>query len=202
MRHAQSEANSLDILASQQDYPLSRIGRDQAESIAAAFRSWMSSEHRDLEHIVTSPLLRAQQTAEPFERLFGLKAQREPLLIEQHLGRFSGMSYEAIDEEPDYQADRSKRWDWVPSGGGESYQLLYARVREFFEGFSGNETLIVTHAVTMRLIHTVLSDSAPEYPHWIAANGDIWEVDFTGIGKAHEILVHQLDSASSTASRA
>lgn len=200
-------ANQQNILASQLDYPLSPLGHDQAKSVAYGFRRLLASLHRDLSGIIVSPLLRARETARPFEELFGRTARIEELLIEQHLGRFSGMTYERLEHEPGYERDRTKRWNWIPSGGGESYHMLADRIERFFSqvvesGDAADDTLCVTHAVTMRMIYALLTNSVPDYPDWIPANGDIWEVEFIGLGSVHHIIVHRLGPEAAAQSRA
>ena len=137
-----------------------------------------------------------RQTAEPFSRHTGLVPAVDPALAEQHLGRFSGMTYREAQEDPAYESDVRKRWLWQPDGGGESYADVAERVKGFFKKMetavpAGNEDhsgfLIVTHAVTMRLIRGLLEDTLPDYPVPIANIGEIWKVDFESTGKIHRI---------------
>jgi broad specificity phosphatase PhoE len=85
------------------------------------------------------------------------------------------------------------RWEWVPEGGGESYKTVADRVRVFFEWLqqstiSDEDTiLVVTHAVTMRMIRALLENTIPSYPESIAANGEIWRTRYKGLGITHEI---------------
>jgi broad specificity phosphatase PhoE len=86
--------------------------------------------------------------------------------------------------------DRSKRWRWIPEGGGESYEMIANRLVPFFqslESLEGDSILFVTHAVTLRLIKATLEQTLPDYPLNIAKNGEIWKVEFTGLGNIHEI---------------
>ena len=200
IRHAQSEANLKDILASRQDVPLSEKGRADAAVIAAGFKSIAT-----LDHIVCSPLLRAQQTAEPIARAFDLKMETDERITEQELGVFSGMTYAELDERPDYMHERSKRWNWVPEGGGESYEMIAQRLEPFFqslETMDGENILFVTHAVTLRLIKAHLQQTLPAYPHEIAKNGEIWKINFTGFGNSHEVESIFLGGSKEVASRA
>ena len=186
VRHAESEANERDILASRMDFPLSAAGEQQARTVAEAF----CANHAP-ELIVCSPLKRARQTAE----IFGLAAGEPPLLVreeitEVHLGRYSGMTYAELERAEGYVHDKSARWDWVPDGGGESYRMIAERVKPFFEWLNGREEgeiLVVCHAVTMRLLRAHLEDSLPEYPASIARNGEVWKLDYRGLGRRHAI---------------
>ncbi|MGM0432431.1 MAG: histidine phosphatase family protein [Spirochaetota bacterium] len=200
MRHCQSTANEEGILASQLDYPLSDLGHRQAEHIAGRFYEAFGEDA--VRRILCSPLLRARETADPFERLYSVSAENSRLLVEQHLGRYSGLSYEQLVNEPGYEQNRANRWEWVPEGGGESYQMVAERLREFFLLDHVPGTLCITHAVTMRMIYAVLSATLPGYPLWIPDNGDMWEVDIGKLGQEHEIIVHKLGDQLISESRA
>ncbi|MEX1326207.1 MAG: histidine phosphatase family protein [Desulfobacterales bacterium] len=185
IRHAQSEANFKGILASRQDYPLTEKGGREAVVIASEFKNIAK-----LDRIFCSPLIRAQQTAQPIAEAFGLDVEIDGRITEQDLGVFSGMTYAELDDRPDYMHQRSKRWEWVPEGGGESYEMIANRLKPFFhslESLQGNSILSVTHAVTLRLIKATLEQTLPDYPHDIARNGEIWKVRFRGLGNIHEV---------------
>ena len=185
MRHTQSEANFRDILASRQDFPLTQSGRQEAAVIAAEFK-----KIAQLDRIFCSPLTRAQQTAQPIAEAFGLDIETDERLTEQDLGVFSGMTYAELDDRPDYMHERSKRWKWIPEGGGESYEMIANRLEPFFqslESLEGDRLLFVTHAVTLRMVKATLEQTLPNYPHEIAKNGEIWKVQFTGLGNIHEV---------------
>lgn len=200
MRHCQSSANEEGVLASQLDYPLSELGHRQAELIAERF--YEAAGGGAVTRIICSPLLRARETAAPFENRYRVNAESNHLLIEQHLGRYSGLSSEQLKYEPGYEHNRLNRWNWVPDGGGESYRMVAKRVKEFFLQEHAPGTLCVTHAVTMRMMYAVLSATLPAYPNWIPDNGEVWEVEFTGLGVEHEITVHKLGKELITHSRA
>ncbi|MBF0196587.1 MAG: histidine phosphatase family protein [Planctomycetes bacterium] len=200
MRHAQSEANLKNILASRKDFPLTEKGEVDAAKIAEEF-----AQNAKLERVVSSPLKRAQQTAAAFAKVFNLKLQIEERLTEQDLGRFSGMTYEQINNEPNYVHDRSKRWRWEPDGGGESYEMIARRIKPFFQSldtFEGQSILFVTHAVTLRMIKCLLRQTQPEYPLEIAQNGEIWKVEFKGLGQVHPMDSLFLGDSKDNQSRA
>ncbi len=200
IRHAQSEANLKDILASRQDFPLTEKGKADAAKIAAELKTIAQ-----LDRIICSPLIRAQQTAAPIAEAFGLPVETDECLTEQELGVFAGMTYAELDERDDYVHDRTKRWDWIPEGGGESYEMLADRLVPFFKDLEMLETeqvLFVTHAVTMRMIKAHLEQTLPEYPHVIAKNGEIWKTQFTKLGDRHVVESIFLGDAKNAESRA
>ena len=178
LRHAESVANIHKILASRKDFPLSAQGKHDAQDLSARF-----AQGNRVEIIYCSPLLRAVQTAAPFVTACDAPLKLDERLLEQDLGRFSGMTYAQAESDPAYRTDRTQRWAWSPEGGGESYQTLSFRVREFLFGLLGrpeSEVLIVTHAVTLRLFRAVLENTLPAYPETIPGNGELWTSDWEG----------------------
>jgi len=200
IRHTQSEANLKDILASRQDFPLTEKGRQEAVVIAAEFK-----DIAQLDRIFCSPLIRAQQTAQPIAETFGLDVETDERITEQDLGVFSGMTYAELDDRPDYMHERSKRWKWIPKGGGESYQMIANRLEPFFqslESLEGDSILFVTHAVTLRIVKATLEQTLPGYSREIAKNGEVWKVQFTGLGNIHEVESIFLGGSKAATSRA
>ncbi len=194
MRHCESEANRLDILAAREDYPLSNRGREQAERVARRFL-----EAHEIDRILSSPLSRARQTAEPFARQTGLVVEVNEALVEHELGVFTGLSKWEIAERGDYPTEKAGRWQWRPEGG-ETYEEIYERVvafllKEVIAG-PGESILITSHAVTMRMIRAFLENNAPLYPEEIAKNGEIWEIHFDGVGHSQPVREHLLASES------
>lgn len=185
IRHGESEANRKRILASRLPFPLSPEGKADARLIAGELKELTS-----LDRIISSPLLRARETAEPFSGLFNLPVETDERLSEQDLGIYSGMNYDEVKTERDYEKNPLNRWDWQPAGGGESYAMVSRRVKSFFldmEKVPKERILVVTHAVVFRLIRGFLEQTLPLYPESFPNNGEIWKVDFTGIGDYHNI---------------
>lgn len=185
IRHAQSEANSKRIMASRLAYPLTEAGQADADLIAEQL-----SEKVEISRIISSPLIRARQTADSFAKVYNLETEEDERISEQELGKYSGMTYDQVKKEEQYETVTSRRWNWVPDGGGESYGMIADRVLSFFNSLDSESTekiLIVTHAVTFRLMRAVLENTLPLYPESFPNNGEIWKVNFKGTGRFHDI---------------
>jgi broad specificity phosphatase PhoE len=189
MRHTESAANVRNILAGQQDFALSTDGKADAAKLAEEF-----SAGRQIDAIWCSPLLRAQQTAAPFVVACNAPLSLDKRLMEQNLGRFSGLSYAEAEADPAYCRDRLARWHWVPEGGGESYEMIATRVDAFLDELRKQYAsrpdatlLIVTHAVTLRLFRACIERTLPDYPEKIAANGEIWRATLSTDGSPAQI---------------
>ncbi len=187
IRHAESEANSRRILASRLPFPLSEAGMNDARRIAVELQKITA-----MDSIISSPLLRAKQTADCFSRAYGnMPVEKDMRLAEQDLGVFSGMSYDEVKVIEDYERETLNRWNWVPRGGGESYAMIANRVTSFFNDISNlnsnQRVLVVTHAVVFRLIRGFLDKTLPGYPSSFPHNGEIWKVDYSGKQQVCEI---------------
>ena len=191
IRHAESEANSLRILASRLPFRLTEAGRDDAGRIAGELKKIVPR----LDRIISSPLLRARETAEAFTEVYKIPMETDERISEQNLGPYSGKSYDEVKNEPGYEMETLSRWDWVPGGAGgdgESYAMVAQRVEDFLESMDTSKghpenILVITHAVVFRLLRAVLENTLPSYPREFPNNGEIWKVLYRGPGVRHSI---------------
>ena len=103
--------------------------------------------------IVSSPLGRACETMELARAALGLGAQdyrREPRLSEIAFGDWEGFTIAQLHErDPTRIAQREHdKWHFVPPGG-ESYEMVSARMREWYESLS-RDTVAIAHGGTAR----------------------------------------------------
>lgn len=186
IRHAESEANKKRILGSRLPFPLTAEGKFDSERIASELK-----DLTDIELITSSPLKRAVQTAESFSAVYGLDIQTDERITEQSLGVFSGMDYDEVKLHKNYEKNPLNRWNWQPEGGGESYSMIADRITAFLNDVGliedKNNILIVTHAVSLRIIIAALQNTLPEYPKDFPNNGEILKVKYTKLGIYHKI---------------
>lgn len=126
------------------DYHLSERGRQMAERVA----EWLSGREADVTHLVASPLERAQETAEPSAKAFGLDVVTDDRVIEAG-NRFEGKRFGVGDG-----ALWHPRWWWLlrnplrPSWG-EAYTEIAVRMlaamSDARDAAAGHEALIVSH---------------------------------------------------------
>ena len=123
-------------------YHLSELGRRMAERAA----EWFGG--RDITHLVSSPLERARETAEPTAKAFGLEPVIDERVIEA-ANKFEGKTFGVGDGALWHPAIWwHLRNPWRPSWG-EPYQRIVARMlsaaAEARDAALGHEAVVVSH---------------------------------------------------------
>jgi broad specificity phosphatase PhoE len=131
------------------DVPLSAVGREQAQRIARALKEVRIGA------VVTSPLLRALETAAPLACAHGLDPVVHEGLRELSFGEVEGLSYVEIERE---RPELFASWMTDPTDthfpGGESFADLRERVLSLAtEIRTGHESsAVVAHGGVTRVI--------------------------------------------------
>jgi len=149
VRHGQSEGNRERRFTVSSEVPLTELGRAQARDTARRIGRLFNPEI-----IISSPFLRARQTAEIIADELQLPVEIVHGLHERDLGCLKGHSYDDLRalvlKDPSY--DPAHGWAWKPAGG-ESYEEVRERVMAAAEGllkrFPSNEIVIVSHGGVM-----------------------------------------------------
>jgi broad specificity phosphatase PhoE len=89
-RHGQTLLNESGVLRGLADPPLDRTGRDQARRLGEALGP------RELWAVISSPLLRARQTAQPVAERAGLQVATGQCLADRDYGQWTGISHDAV----------------------------------------------------------------------------------------------------------
>jgi 2,3-bisphosphoglycerate-dependent phosphoglycerate mutase len=144
LRHGESEGNKSEVLQGQIDSPLTETGRTQARLTAEKWRG----QKVDFDSIISSPLQRAQQTAEIVADVLGFQGEitLDPIWMERKFGALEGKPFVEINQtEPaiDYFHP------YIPAGeGGESQVDLYIRAAQGVQRLllrPSQRTLVVSH---------------------------------------------------------
>jgi probable phosphoglycerate mutase len=141
VRHGETEWNRLGRVQGHYDLPLNARGRQQAHAAAAAVRPG------DWDVVVTSPLLRASQTAGVLVERTGLEyAGVEPRLIERAYGQASGLT----------AGERSERFadDRVPGmeSRADAADRAVSALTMLREHRDGERILAVTHGSLVKCL--------------------------------------------------
>jgi broad specificity phosphatase PhoE len=159
LRHAESTGNSGGYFQGQQEYPLTQTGLAQARALADR---WLA-EGKSFDRIISSPLGRARQTAEPVAKALSLSIEFDALWMERDYGLLSGLKPSEID-------DRYLRPSFIhpyqPVGEtGESRWTLYLRAGQALQALLAREPgryLVVSHGGILNMVMYAILGIAPQ----------------------------------------
>lgn len=157
-RHGDTSTNEANQFRSRMDPPLNSKGIAQAEAAAKD----IEKEDYGITRIVSSPLLRAVQTADIIAEHLDLEVEQDRGLISWNLGFLSGRDKDEYDDILNFYVDNPKL---VPPEG-ESLDALESRTFEFFKKeLKGGLTLYVTHTSNIICVENLIRgnhDGRPE----------------------------------------
>jgi broad specificity phosphatase PhoE len=166
IRHGETDWNVRGRLQGRRDVPLNARGREQAAHCGEILRDLFAQRSRDPSELdyVSSPLVRATATMELARAAIGLPAQGykiEPRLAEIAFGDWEGSTIKQLHERgPAGIAQREHdKWRFVPPGG-ESYQQMSLRIREWYERLA-RDTVAAAHGGTARGLIAILGIEKP-----------------------------------------
>lgn len=163
VRHGETEWNKKGLMQGHTDIALSEAGKQQAYALAESFN------HLAFDGLISSDLMRAQQTALILAKGRNLPLQTSAALRERFFGKYEGENFRAFKELSGnnfdvYDADRRHL---LP--GVETYRQAVQRVEPFLLAsattFLGKTLLVVTHGGVLKalLFHLELSQFYKAY---------------------------------------
>jgi broad specificity phosphatase PhoE len=143
-RHGETLWNRERRIMGSLDIPLSDAGRLQCEQLGRVLRGFAITK------IVSSPLARAEQTARILAAHLDVEITFDDDLEEVRFGRWQGLTYEEIRNDPEYEhfaVDPIRR----PTPGGETVVDVQARgLAAIDRAGPGERTLFVSHGDIIR----------------------------------------------------
>jgi 2,3-bisphosphoglycerate-dependent phosphoglycerate mutase len=159
LRHGESQGNYEGRHQGQADFPLTDLGRQQTRALVDRWKT----EQKEFNLIISSPLARAQETAEIISSEFGFPMELDPLWMERDNGLMAGLSPEEVREtlpQPDfihpYQAIGQT---------GESQWELYLRAGKAVQSLINRPPgsyLIVSHGGLLNMFFYAILGIAPQ----------------------------------------
>ena len=154
IRHAHSSANLRGILAGRDEsVALSARGVIESQSLADYLHSTVHS-HEPIARIVSSPLLRAKETIEPFRNTHPkIEYLEDDGIVEMDYGLWSGRKLSQLSKRSLWQ-DIQRHPSRVRFPEGESFLELATRSSQTVENLSipGKTTLFVSHGDVIKVI--------------------------------------------------
>jgi len=150
MRHGQTDWNVENRFQGHTDIPLNAIGRAQVARAASILGT------QDIDHIISSDLKRAFDTAAAVAAMKKLKVIPDPQLRETHCGSWEGRTGPDIEAS---DGENLARWfdgDDIPAGGdGERRSEVVKRMMSAIDSglrncATGQTLLVVTHGGAAR----------------------------------------------------
>jgi len=150
LRHGLSTANHAGLVQGQKDYPLHEIGIAQVRRLC---KFWLN-QNRHFESILSSPLLRAQDTTKIISSTLSVPVTLDPLWMERRLGEAEGQPYAQMQEllaSPTFQptlhepifTDGESEWDLYNRASQAAQSLLE---------LESNSCLVVSHGAILSAV--------------------------------------------------
>lgn len=160
LRHGQTEHSAHRVYSGRGDVLLTPIGETQA-TLAAKRLSAIPG----VAAVISSPLRRAVQTAEPVAAQLGLPTTVHDGLIEADYGAWEGLTFaQAAARDPELHAawlsDTS-----VATPGGESLDVVRRRVRkardDLIARYAGSTIVVISHVAPIKILLAMALDAWP-----------------------------------------
>jgi 2,3-bisphosphoglycerate-dependent phosphoglycerate mutase len=159
LRHGESQGNFEGRHQGQADFPLTDIGRQQANALVERWRS----ENKVFDLIISSPLLRARETAELISASLNAPLELDPLWMERDNGMLTGLRSEEAREivpQPDFVHP------YQPYGQtGESLWEVYLRAGKAAQNLINRLPgcfLVVSHGGLLNMFLYAILGIAPQ----------------------------------------
>ncbi len=151
IRHGETDWNRELRFQGHIDVPLNDMGHEQARRLGLRLAA------ETVQHLVSSDLMRAQQTAAPAARQLGLDVVTSAALREQHFGLVEGLRAEEI------QRLHPRAWEqWLEfredhaMPEGETARAFHARIvgalGSIASAHAGQRVLVVTHGGVLDMV--------------------------------------------------
>lgn len=191
IRHGETDWNRVKRIQGHTDIALSTEGERQAVLLGERIAREVAAHGHVFDHVLTSDLQRAAQTAAPVAHACGLPLVRTASLRERHYGTFETRMPDEIQAAfpQEYSRWQSRDPDFVIPGG-ESTRGFYTRITDFVvqlvREYEGQHLALVAHGGVLDCCYrlaTGLALSEPRaYPllnasvNRLAYDGARWQV--------------------------
>lgn len=148
VRHGETEWNQKNLVQGHTDIPIAEAGKKQARERAASFKEI------SFDHVVSSDLTRAKETASILSEGRSLTIHTSSSLREQSWGSWEGHSFDKLREMfgTGFNSYSGNNPHAVP--GVESHREVALRVKPFLKelasNYPGNNILVVTHGGVLK----------------------------------------------------
>lgn len=160
LRHGESVGNQENRFQGQADFPLTEKGRAQARALAERWQS----EGMTFDRCITSPLLRAKETAEIVSAALKVMLEVDPLWMEMDNGRMAGLR----DDEIGWKTQKFLTPYTRFGETGESRLEVYLRAGRGLQSIldrAPGRYLVVSHGGILNMAMYSILSIAPQAHH-------------------------------------
>ena len=158
LRHGLSVANRDGILQGQLDSPLTEEGRQQAHALVM----YWHTIGINFDHIITSPLRRALETAEIIASTLDMAIEVDDRWMERDMGAAEGATIEDVRA---WYADRERPTSYEPIfESGESEIELFLRATDALQSIlkkSPGSFLVISHGAILNAVFRAILGLTP-----------------------------------------
>jgi broad specificity phosphatase PhoE len=174
--HGETEWNRERRFQGQLDSRLTEHGVDQARLMGVTLRELIGDATGYA--VVSSPLGRAQRTAEIICEALGIESRQietDARLAEINLGSWAGMTRDEVVARWPTALDGAGRYDWYfRSPDGETLDDFTARVRQWLDDIARRDRIVaVSHGVTSRMLRGLYAGIAESQALTLEVSRDV-----------------------------
>lgn len=187
-RHGETNWNAERRMQGHIDIPLNPNGEKQAALLATS----LQRTGHAFDHLYSSDLQRAANTAKQVAAVLKLPITINPIFRERHVGVLQGLR---LDEAPQAVADvwqaHLARDIHHDLGGGESIAQFHARANQaldlIIKNHAGKSIMVVSHGGTLDMIYRIVTKQALDKErvavvpntslNWITYDGQSWSIE-------------------------
>ena len=187
-RHGETDWNAERRMQGHLDIPLNSHGQAQARLLA---QSLQHAGHA-FDHLYSSDLERAADTAKQVSHALGLEITINPVFRERHVGVLQGLLIdEAPHEAPEVWRAHLARDIQHDLGGGESIHQFHERAQRalamLVAAHAGQTVLVVSHGGTLDMMYRIVTGQALNQErvavvpntslNWVTYDGQGWSIE-------------------------
>lgn len=177
IRHGVTDWHQERRVLGHRDIALNGDGVAQSQRVAEALRGVTLGE------VISSPMLRAVQTAEILAEQCGIEIARDPRLADFRVGKWEGMAYDEVQRSAEYQRFVADPMAERIPGGEDLGQIrdraISAVEQAIGDAPAGESVAIVTHAGIVRVVLThYLGSNLANYHRLRVSPGSISVLSF------------------------
>ena len=179
IRHGETENNSRKIYTGWKDVELNKKGMQQAHDLGIRFKGM------GVDLIISSPLLRAKQTADIINNYIGKDIMIDDRFKEVDLGTYEGLTKKQISEiiQTKYKNNNLAFYNdnstWGENAGAVN-KRVYKGLDDIKNKYSDKKILLITHGFIIRVINNYFNPkiSFSKFFNHLPENAEIRKVTF------------------------